>query len=68
MRGTLVVATDPAYPPQSELKPGATCAVNTKCAPTEYTANEFTGFDVDMAVEIARWLGVEPCFVTPPWT
>jgi polar amino acid transport system substrate-binding protein len=68
MRGTLVVATDPAYPPQSELKPGATRATNTKCAPTEYTANEFTGFDVDAAVEIARRLGVEPCFVTPPWT
>jgi polar amino acid transport system substrate-binding protein len=68
MRGTLVVATDPAYPPQSELKPGATRAANTKCAPTEYTANEFTGFDVDAAVEIARRLGVEPCFVTPPWT
>jgi polar amino acid transport system substrate-binding protein len=68
MRGTLVVATDPAYPPQSELRPGATRAANTKCAPTEYTANEFTGFDVDAAVEIARRLGVEPCFVTPPWT
>ena len=67
-RGTLVVATDPAYPPQSELKPGATRATNTKCAPTEHTANEFTGFDVDTAVEVARRLGVEPCFVTPPWT
>ena len=67
-RGTLVVATDPAYPPQSELKPGATRATSTKCAPTEYTADEFTGFDVDTAVEIARRLGVEPCFVTPPWT
>jgi polar amino acid transport system substrate-binding protein len=67
-RGTLVVATDPAYPPQSELEPGATRAANTKCAPTEYTADEFTGFDVGTAVEIARRLGVEPCFVTPPWT
>jgi polar amino acid transport system substrate-binding protein len=67
-RDTLVVATDPAYPPQSELRPGATRAANTKCAPTEHTANEFTGFDIDTAVEIARRLGVEPCFVTPPWT
>jgi polar amino acid transport system substrate-binding protein len=67
-RGTLVIATDPGYPPQSELKPGATRAANTKCAPTEQTANEFTGFDIDTAVEIARRLGVEPCFVTPPWT
>lgn len=67
-RGTLVIATDPGYPPQSELKPGATRATNTKCAPTERTANEFRGFDTDTAVEIARRLGVEPCFVTPQWT
>lgn len=26
------------------------------------------GFDVGTAVEIARRLNVEPCFVTPPWT
>lgn len=67
-RGTLVVATDPAYPPQSELIEGATRAPNSKCAPTEYTADELTGFDVETAMEIARRLGVEPCFVTPPWT
>ncbi len=67
-RGTLVIATDPDYPPQSKLKPGATRVANTKCASTERTANEFTGFDIDTAVEIARRLGVEPCFVTPPWT
>jgi polar amino acid transport system substrate-binding protein len=67
-RGTLVVATDPAYPPQSELIPGASRAPDTKCAPSEYTADELTGFDVDTAVGIARRLGVEPCFVTPPWT
>lgn len=67
-RGTLVVATDPAYPPQSELVSGASRAPNSKCTPTEYTAGELTGFDVETAVEIARRLGVEPCFVTPPWT
>jgi polar amino acid transport system substrate-binding protein len=67
-RGTLVIATDPGYPPQSELKPGAVRASNTKCAPTEQTADEFMGFDIDTAAEIARRLGVEPCFVTPPWT
>ncbi len=67
-RGTLVIATDPAYPPQSELIPGAKRAPNTKCAPTEYTVVELTGFDVETAVEIAGRLGVEPCFVTPPWT
>jgi polar amino acid transport system substrate-binding protein len=41
---------------------------NTKCSPTQYTANQMTGFDVDVAVMIARKLGVEPCFVTPPWS
>lgn len=67
-RGTLVVATDPAYPPQSELIPGAARAASTHCASNEYTADELTGFDVDAAAEIARRLGIEPCFVTPPWT
>jgi len=67
-RGTLVIATDPAYPPQSELIEGSTRAPNSKCAPTEYTAGELTGFDVDTAQEISLRLGVEPCFVTPPWT
>jgi polar amino acid transport system substrate-binding protein len=67
-RGTLVVATDPAYPPQSQLKPDGKRVANTKCAPTELTADELMGFDIATAVEIARNLGVEPCFVTPPWT
>lgn len=67
-RGTLVIATDPAYPPQSELIEGSSRIPSSKCAPTEYTATELTGFDVETALEIARRLGVEPCFVTPPWT
>jgi polar amino acid transport system substrate-binding protein len=67
-RGTLVIATDPGYPPQSELIAGGMRVADTKCAPSEYTASELTGFDIDTAVEIAQRLGVEPCFVTPPWT
>jgi polar amino acid transport system substrate-binding protein len=67
-RGTLVIATDPAYPPQSELIEAATRPPETKCSPTEYTEAEMTGFDVETAVQIARRLDVEPCFVTPPWT
>jgi len=67
-RGTLVIATDPAYPPQSWLIKTASRATETKCLPTEHTANEMDGFDIDTAVEISRRLGVEPCFVTPPWT
>jgi len=67
-RGTLVIATDPAYPPQSEVIEGATRDATSKCAPTEYTERELTGFDVETAAEIAQRLGVEACFVTPPWT
>jgi polar amino acid transport system substrate-binding protein len=67
-RGRLIIATDPDYPPQSELVPDAARTANTKCVSTEYTANELTGFDVDVAVEIARRLGLEACFVSPTWT
>ena len=67
-RGTLVVSTDAAYPPQSELIPNAKRAANTKCASNEHTAAEFRGFDIAVASEIAKRLGVEPCFVTPQWS
>ena len=67
-RGTLIISTDPAYPPQSELKEGGTRAENTKCTSDQHTASELTGFDVDVAVAIAEKLGVEACFVTPDWT
>ena len=67
-RGTLIVATDADYAPQSKLLKGISPAVNTKCEPAQYTANQFEGFDVEVAVEIAMHLGVEPCFVTPPWS
>jgi polar amino acid transport system substrate-binding protein len=66
-RGRLIVATDTAYPPQSELIPDAVPAADTRCASIEYTASQLRGFDIDVAVEIARRLGVEACFVTPPW-
>jgi len=67
-RGTLVVSTDPAYPPQSELVENASRPAGTKCTADQHTANEFKGFDIDAAVEIAKRLGVEACFVTPDWT
>jgi polar amino acid transport system substrate-binding protein len=67
-RGRLVVATETAYPPQSELIPDAVRVAGSRCAPTEYTANQLRGFDVEVAVEIARRLGVEACFVAPTWT
>jgi polar amino acid transport system substrate-binding protein len=67
-RGTLIVATDPNYAPQSELKENVARTTNTKCASNQHTANQLEGFDVDVAVEIAERLGVEACFVTPAWT
>jgi len=67
-RGVLRISTDPAYPPQSELVEDATIPADTKCTGEEHVAAEFTGFDIDVAVEIANRLGVEPCFVTPDWT
>jgi polar amino acid transport system substrate-binding protein len=66
-RGTLIVSTDPAYPPQSELAPDGQRAADTKCASDQQTASQLTGFDIDTAVEIANRLGVEACFVTPAW-
>jgi polar amino acid transport system substrate-binding protein len=67
-RGTLIVSTDPAYPPQSQLVENAKRAEKTKCASDQHTSNEMSGFDIDTAVEIAKRLGVEACFVTPDWT
>ncbi|CAN5836236.1 N/A [soil metagenome] len=67
-RGVLRISTDPAYPPQSELVEGAQKPADSKCTGEEHVAAEFKGFDIDAAVEIAKRLGVEPCFVTPDWT
>jgi len=47
--GVIKVGTDPAYPPQSELKPDGT----------------FEGFDIDVANEVAKRLGVTAKFDTP---
>jgi polar amino acid transport system substrate-binding protein len=51
-KGTLTVSTDPAYPPQSELN--------------EET-NEYEGFDIDVATEIAERLGVDIAWEAPSW-
>jgi polar amino acid transport system substrate-binding protein len=67
-RGTLVIATDADYEPQSRLVENSTPDPHTKCGPAQYTADQMTGFDVDVAVAVANRLDVEPCFVTPPWS
>jgi len=66
-RGTIRVSTDPNYAPQSVLVKDQQRAATTKCAGDELTANQMEGFDIDTAVEIAKRLGVEACFVTPDW-
>jgi len=67
-RGTLMLFTDPAYPPQSSVVKGAKRPANTKCAANELTADEIAGYDADTGKLVAKALGVEPCFVTPSWT
>lgn len=49
--GVIRVSTDANYEPQSFLNP----------------QGEFIGFDIDVAKEIAKRLGVEVEFVTPDW-
>jgi polar amino acid transport system substrate-binding protein len=67
-RGTLILFTDPKYPPQSFEVKGAKRAASTKCAANELTAAEMAGYDADTSKLVAKALGVEPCFVSPSWT
>ena len=67
-RGTLILSTDPAYPPQSFEVEGATRAADTSCAANELTAPEVDGYDAETGKRVAEALGVEPCFVAPTWT
>jgi len=50
--GKIVIATDPAYPPYSELD----------------ASGEYVGFDSDTAREVAKRLGVEVEWATPDWS
>jgi len=50
--GALRVSTDPAYPPQSSL---------------DQKTGKWQGFDIDVATEIARRLGVKVEWKTPAW-
>jgi polar amino acid transport system substrate-binding protein len=51
-KGVLTVSTDPAYPPQSSLNEDT---------------NEYEGFDIDVATEIAERLGVDVAWEAPAW-
>ena len=67
-RGTLVLSTDPAYAPQSSTVAGAKRSATTACPPNQLTGPELEGYDADTGKLVAERLGVEPCFVTPPWS
>jgi polar amino acid transport system substrate-binding protein len=67
-RGTLVISTDPAYPPQSALKANPQRTAGSKCTTDQKTLGELEGFDIDVATAIAKGIGVEACFITPDWT
>ena len=51
-KGMLTVSTDAAYPPQSKYVP---------------KEGKYVGFDIDVATEIAKRLGVEIGWQTPAW-
>jgi polar amino acid transport system substrate-binding protein len=67
-RGTLVGYHEADYPPQSMEVEGATRPAGTKCADTQLTGNQVTGFDNETTKLVAERLGVEACFAIPPWT
>ena len=67
-RGTLIMATDPAYPPQSYRVDGAKRLAKTRCAANQLTGNQMAGYDADTSKLVAKGLGVEPCFVAPTWS
>jgi polar amino acid transport system substrate-binding protein len=67
-RGTLVGYHEADYPPQTMEVRGAKRAPGTKCALTQLTANQETGFDNETTKLVAKRLGVEACFATPTWT
>jgi len=67
-RGTLVLSTDPEYPPQSMRAEGAQRAADTACQDSQLTGPEVTGYDAETGKAVAASLGLEPCFVTPDWS
>ena len=66
-RGYVIVSTDPNYAPQSFLNTQGKRTSTTKCPSDTLTTAEMQGFDVDVAAEIGKRLGVETCFATPSW-
>ncbi len=66
-RGYIMVSTDPNYEPQSFLNTEGERPADTKCPSDALTTAEMQGFDVEVAAEVGKDLGVETCFATPDW-
>ncbi|MGA2505094.1 MAG: transporter substrate-binding domain-containing protein [Anaerolineales bacterium] len=66
-RGYIIISSDPDNAPQSTLNTQGKRPSNTKCPLDTLTTAEMQGFDVDVAAEIGKRLGVETCFATPSW-
>jgi polar amino acid transport system substrate-binding protein len=66
-RGYVVASTDPNYMPQSGMNTEGKRPADTKCPSDTFTAAEMQGFDVAVADEVGKRLGVETCFATPDW-
>jgi polar amino acid transport system substrate-binding protein len=66
-RGYVIASTDPNYMPQSGMDPDGKRPADTKCPSDTFTVAEMQGFDVAVAAEVGKRLGVETCFATPDW-
>jgi polar amino acid transport system substrate-binding protein len=66
-RGYLLVSTDSNYEPYSIVDTAGKRPSDTKCPSDVLTTAEMKGFDVDVAAEIGKRLGVETCLVTVDW-
>ena len=66
-RGYLLVSTDSNYEPYSIVDTTGKRPSDTKCPSDVLTTAEMKGFDVDVAAELGKRLGVETCLVTVDW-
>jgi polar amino acid transport system substrate-binding protein len=65
--GKLTLPTDLEYPPASYSVAGAKRSGTTLCSMDQLTGPEVDGYDAATGKLVADALGLEPCFVTPPW-
>ncbi|MFH0968385.1 MAG: transporter substrate-binding domain-containing protein [Methanobacteriota archaeon] len=63
-RGTLVVALNPDDYPLANIS-SSYRNPDSKCTEDQYTEDQVSGFQVDVATGIAQKLGVDSCYVVP---